>query len=272
MKYLHGRQIYVQSVGVRPSEIDPFVVAVLDEIGIDLSRHRARSFEDLEDDYFDLVISLSPEAQHRAVELTRTSSCADRVLADPRPEPDRRQPRGPARRLPRPARRPARAPAPPLPAPRRAGGGVRGDCLRQTLQGNASSNLTQSIFVPGLTLPYHQDLPIERRQLLPRLCVTFDVACQLRSPIGRIATRHPGPATTRMLVPEAAVHKDGQPPPRQHDVGRAGQVLAMESKAQSLRVKRSTDRDLRPSVALADARHNAVACIRVHNATRHLSP
>ena len=74
MKYLHGQQVYVQSVGVRPSEIDPFVVAVLDEIGIDLSRHRARSFEDLEDDYFDLVISLSPEAHHRAVELTRTSS------------------------------------------------------------------------------------------------------------------------------------------------------------------------------------------------------
>jgi protein-tyrosine-phosphatase len=76
MKYLHGRQIYVQSAGVRPTEVDPFVIAALDEIGIDLSRHRARSFEDLEDDYFDLVISLSPEAQHRAVELTRTSSCA----------------------------------------------------------------------------------------------------------------------------------------------------------------------------------------------------
>ena len=76
MKYLHGGQIYVQSVGVRPSEIDPFVLVVLDEIGIDRSRHRARSFEDLEDDYFDLVISMSPEAQHRAVELTRTSSCA----------------------------------------------------------------------------------------------------------------------------------------------------------------------------------------------------
>jgi protein-tyrosine-phosphatase len=76
MKYLHGQQIYVQSAGVRPTAIDPFVVAVLDELGIDRSRHRARSFEDLEDDYFDLVISLSPEAQHRAVELTRTSACA----------------------------------------------------------------------------------------------------------------------------------------------------------------------------------------------------
>jgi protein-tyrosine-phosphatase len=76
MKYLHGSRVYVQSAGVRPGPIDPFVVAVLDEIGIDASKHRERSFDDLEDDYFDLVISLSPEAQHRAVELTRTSSCA----------------------------------------------------------------------------------------------------------------------------------------------------------------------------------------------------
>jgi protein-tyrosine-phosphatase len=75
MKYLHGARVYVDSVGVRPTEVDPFAVAVLDEIGIDLSRHRPKHFDDLEDDYFDLVISLSPEAQHRAVELTRTSSC-----------------------------------------------------------------------------------------------------------------------------------------------------------------------------------------------------
>ena len=75
MKYLHGRRVYVDSVGLRPQPIDPFAVAALDEIGIDLSRHRPKSFDDLEDDYFDLVISLSPEAQHRAVELTRTSSC-----------------------------------------------------------------------------------------------------------------------------------------------------------------------------------------------------
>ena len=79
MKYLHGRQIYVQSVGVRPSEIDPFVVAVLDEIGIDLSRHRARSFEDLEDDYFDLVdlaLARGPAPRGRADpdQLVRRSS------------------------------------------------------------------------------------------------------------------------------------------------------------------------------------------------------
>ena len=75
MKYLHGRKVYVDSVGLRPQPNDPFAVAALDEIGIDLSKHRPKSFDDLEDDYFDLVISLSPEAQHRAVELTRTSSC-----------------------------------------------------------------------------------------------------------------------------------------------------------------------------------------------------
>ena len=75
LRFLHGRRIFVQSAGVRGSEIDPFAVEVMDEIGIDVSRHRSRSFEQLDDDYFDLVISLSPEAQHRAVELTRHSHC-----------------------------------------------------------------------------------------------------------------------------------------------------------------------------------------------------
>jgi protein-tyrosine-phosphatase len=75
MKYLHGRQIYVDSVGVRESEIDPFAVAVMDEIGIDISKHRGKTFDELEDTSFDLVVSLSPEAQHSAVELTRTMAC-----------------------------------------------------------------------------------------------------------------------------------------------------------------------------------------------------
>ena len=75
LKHLHGASIYVQSVGVRTAQIDPFAVAVMEEIGIDLSRHRGRTFESLEDDSFDLVISLSPEAQHKAVEMTRTMAC-----------------------------------------------------------------------------------------------------------------------------------------------------------------------------------------------------
>ena len=75
LKHLLGHRIYVDSVGVRTREIDPFVIEVMDEIGIDLSRHRAKSFDDLEDTSFDLIISLSPEAQHQAVELTRTMAC-----------------------------------------------------------------------------------------------------------------------------------------------------------------------------------------------------
>ncbi|WP_158044140.1 arsenate reductase ArsC [Skermanella pratensis] len=75
MKHFHGHRIYVDSVGVREGELDPFVVAVMDEIGIDLSRHRCKTFDFLEDTSFDLVISLSPEAQHRAVEMTRTMAC-----------------------------------------------------------------------------------------------------------------------------------------------------------------------------------------------------
>jgi protein-tyrosine-phosphatase len=75
LKHFHGRRIYVDSVGVRPDEIDPFAVAVMDEVGIDLSRHQTKSFEALEDTSFDLVVSLSPEAQHKAVELTRHMAC-----------------------------------------------------------------------------------------------------------------------------------------------------------------------------------------------------
>ncbi len=74
-KHLYGRHVYVDSVGVRKREIDGFAIAVMDEIGIDLSGHRAKTFDELEDTSFDLVISLSPEAQHRAVEMTRTMSC-----------------------------------------------------------------------------------------------------------------------------------------------------------------------------------------------------
>ena len=75
LKHFHGSRIYVHSVGVRTSAVDPFAVSVMDEMGIDISRHRQRSFDDLEDDSFDLVISLSPEAQHRAVEMTRHMAC-----------------------------------------------------------------------------------------------------------------------------------------------------------------------------------------------------
>ena len=71
MKHLHGRRVFVDSVGVRTSPLDDFAVAVMDEIGIDITRHKPKSFEELEDDSFDLIISLSPEAQHKAVDMTR---------------------------------------------------------------------------------------------------------------------------------------------------------------------------------------------------------
>ena len=71
MKHLHGRRVFVDSVGVRTGPLDDFAVAVMDEIGIDITKHRPKSFDDLEDDSFDLIISLSPEAQHKAVDMTR---------------------------------------------------------------------------------------------------------------------------------------------------------------------------------------------------------
>jgi protein-tyrosine-phosphatase len=75
LKHLLGTRVFVDSVGVRAGEPDPFAVQVMDELGIDISRHRPKTFDDLEDESFDEVVSLSPEAQHRAVEMTRAMAC-----------------------------------------------------------------------------------------------------------------------------------------------------------------------------------------------------
>ena len=76
MKKLYGTGTYVQSVGViNDLEIDGFSIAVCEEIGVELSRHRSRSFDEMErwgDDLssFDLIVALSPASQRRALELT----------------------------------------------------------------------------------------------------------------------------------------------------------------------------------------------------------
>lgn len=75
LKHLHGRRIYVDSVGVRSGALDPFAVEAMEEIGIGLDNHRPKTFDDLEDSSYDLIVTLSPQAQHRAVEMTRTMAC-----------------------------------------------------------------------------------------------------------------------------------------------------------------------------------------------------
>lgn len=75
LRHLHARRIFVDSVGVRSLPIDPFTVSVMDELGINLRDHVSKSFEELEDLSFDLVVSLTPQAQHSAVELTRSMAC-----------------------------------------------------------------------------------------------------------------------------------------------------------------------------------------------------
>ena len=72
LRHRLGARVFVDSCGLKPGEsVDSFAVAVMAEVGLDLSAHRPKGFGDLEDDSFDLVISLTPEAQHRAVELAR---------------------------------------------------------------------------------------------------------------------------------------------------------------------------------------------------------
>jgi protein-tyrosine-phosphatase len=70
-KRLYGQASYIDSVGVRASEVDFFAAAALDELGIDVHRHHAKTFDDVDPSSFDLIITLSPEAHHQALEFTR---------------------------------------------------------------------------------------------------------------------------------------------------------------------------------------------------------
>ena len=75
MSQIFGKTVYVGSAGVQKGELDPFAVAAMEEIGIDIARHKPITFEELEDLEglnFDLIVTLSPPAHHKALELTRT--------------------------------------------------------------------------------------------------------------------------------------------------------------------------------------------------------
>ena len=75
LKQMIPQGLYVKSAGVRKGELDPFAVAVMAELGQDISGHKPTTFEELDDWEglnFDLIITLSPEAHHKALELTRT--------------------------------------------------------------------------------------------------------------------------------------------------------------------------------------------------------
>jgi protein-tyrosine-phosphatase len=79
---------YVASAGVRKGELDPFAVAAMDEVGIDIAKHRPITFEELEEWEglnFDLIVTLSPEAHHKALDLTRTLAAG--VEYWPTPDP-----------------------------------------------------------------------------------------------------------------------------------------------------------------------------------------
>lgn len=88
LKQIAPRTTYIRSAGVRKQELDPFAVAAMAELGEDISKHKPTTFEEL-DDYeglnFDLIVTLSPEAHHKALELTRTH--AIEVEYWPTPDP-----------------------------------------------------------------------------------------------------------------------------------------------------------------------------------------
>lgn len=85
MRHLYGHWVFIESIGVQQGELDPFAVAVMEEIGIDISAHMPRPFEELIDISFDIVVTLSPQAHHKALDLTAGS--AVEVEYWPTPDP-----------------------------------------------------------------------------------------------------------------------------------------------------------------------------------------
>jgi protein-tyrosine-phosphatase len=75
LRQMFGTNVYVGSAGVQKGELDPFAVAAMEEVGIDISRHKPITFEELDELEglnFDLIVTLSPPAHHKALELTRS--------------------------------------------------------------------------------------------------------------------------------------------------------------------------------------------------------
>jgi protein-tyrosine-phosphatase len=76
LRHLAGPRVYVESAGVRAGGLDQFAVAAMEEIGIDISAHKPQILRELYDTSFDVIVTLSPEAHHQALELTRTMAVA----------------------------------------------------------------------------------------------------------------------------------------------------------------------------------------------------
>jgi protein-tyrosine-phosphatase len=85
MHQFSGHKIYVASAGIRAGDPDSFVGMIMDEINLDLTRHRPHSLDDLADSAFDLVITLSPEAEAHAKQMIKTM--AIEVEHWPTPDP-----------------------------------------------------------------------------------------------------------------------------------------------------------------------------------------
>jgi protein-tyrosine-phosphatase len=85
MKRFHGTQVFVDSAGARQGGLDPLMVEVMAEIGVDMTRHKPKVFDNLTDDSFDMAIAMSPEAKAAADEMTRYMSCDVRLwnIVDP---------------------------------------------------------------------------------------------------------------------------------------------------------------------------------------------
>jgi len=85
LKRYHGNRIFVDSAGIQQGGQDPFMIEVMREIGVDMTRHHPKTLGNLEADSFEMVIALSPEARDKAEDITRYMHCEVRTWDIPDP-------------------------------------------------------------------------------------------------------------------------------------------------------------------------------------------
>jgi protein-tyrosine-phosphatase len=73
-RFMFGSEMRVESAGARAGAPDGFAMAVMNEKGLDITRHEPKSFEELEFTHFELVVALSSEAERRARDFFRASA------------------------------------------------------------------------------------------------------------------------------------------------------------------------------------------------------
>jgi len=83
MNTYHCDKYEAFSAGVRPGQVDPRAIDVMAEIGIDISKARSKSIEEMLDHYFDTVVTVCDDAREECPLYPGGSELVHKGFEDP---------------------------------------------------------------------------------------------------------------------------------------------------------------------------------------------